>query len=90
MSVIIQVQTFESDVLIDFAEEIILLEVCLCYSNRYLQITTRNSHNMSVARVQPLKSLSISSWLAELHMECYKRNLENYDTIKVSSQISLN
>lgn len=29
-------------------------------------------------------SLDVSSWLAELHMECYKKHLEDYETIKVS------
>lgn len=29
-------------------------------------------------------SLAVSSWLADLRMECYKKNLENYDTVKVS------
>jgi hypothetical protein len=29
-------------------------------------------------------SLNVSSWLAELHMECYKKHLEDYETIKVS------
>ena len=28
-------------------------------------------------------SLAVTSWLAELHMECYKKNLEDYDTVKV-------
>ncbi len=28
-------------------------------------------------------SLAVSSWLANLRMECYKKNLENYDTVKV-------
>ena len=30
------------------------------------------------------ESTSISSWLAELRMECYKKHLEDFDTIKVS------
>ena len=29
--------------------------------------------------------LDIGSWLAELHMECYKKNLENFETIRVSA-----
>ena len=28
----------------------------------------------------------VDSWLAELHMECYKKNLENFDTLKVSGE----
>lgn len=27
--------------------------------------------------------LTVSSWLAELRMECYKKHLEDYETIKV-------
>ena len=30
-------------------------------------------------------NLPISTWLSELHMECYKKNLEDFDTIRVSS-----
>lgn len=30
-------------------------------------------------------SLDVTSWLAELHMECYKKNLEHFETIKVSA-----
>ena len=29
-------------------------------------------------------NLDVSSWLAELHMECYKKHLEDYETIAVS------
>lgn len=29
---------------------------------------------------------AVSRWLADLRMECYKKNLENYDTVKVSRQ----
>lgn len=35
-------------------------------------------------KAEPLE-MSLSSWLAELRMECYKKNLENFDTIKVSA-----
>ena len=31
-----------------------------------------------------LENMPIDKWLAELHMECYKKNLEKYNTIKVS------
>lgn len=31
-----------------------------------------------------LDNLPISTWLSDLHMECYKKNLEDYDTIRVS------
>lgn len=31
--------------------------------------------------------LDVSSWLAELHMECYKKHLEDYETIKVSRAV---
>jgi hypothetical protein len=30
----------------------------------------------------PPGSTSVSKWLAELHMECYKKNLEHFDTVK--------
>lgn len=31
------------------------------------------------------ENTSVSRWLAELHMECYKKNLENFDSVKVST-----
>ena len=31
-----------------------------------------------------LENLEVSSWLTDLHMECYKKHLEGYETIKVS------
>ena len=34
------------------------------------------------------ENLDISSWLAELHMECYKKHLEDYETIKVCVCVS--
>jgi len=37
------------------------------------------------SKTQPLENTSVSTWLAELHMECYKKNLENFDTIRVSA-----
>ncbi len=33
--------------------------------------------------------LTVSSWLAELRMECYKKHLEDYETIKVRYFIAL-
>lgn len=35
-------------------------------------------------KTEPLEHTSVSRWLAELHMECYKKNLENFDTVQVS------
>ena len=35
-------------------------------------------------KTEPLENTSVSRWLAELHMECYKKNLENFDTVQVS------
>ena len=35
-------------------------------------------------KLEPPESTSVSRWLAELHMECYKKNLEHFDTVKVS------
>lgn len=34
-----------------------------------------------------LENMPIDKWLAELHMECYKKNLEKYNTIKVSELV---
>lgn len=34
-------------------------------------------------------TLSISRWLADLRMECYKKQLEDFDTIKVRDFIEL-
>ena len=36
-----------------------------------------------------LENMSIDKWLAELHMECYKKNLEKFNTIKVSGSLQL-
>jgi hypothetical protein len=33
-------------------------------------------------KLEPPESTSVSRWLAELHMECYKKNLEHFDTVK--------
>lgn len=35
----------------------------------------------------PIEKMSISAWLAELHMECYKKYLEDFDTVKVSDSL---
>ena len=35
-------------------------------------------------KVDHPENTSVSHWLAELRMECYKKNLENFDTVKVS------
>ena len=35
-------------------------------------------------KTEALENTSVSHWLAELHMECYKKNLEHLDTVKVS------
>jgi cobalamin biosynthesis protein CbiG len=37
---------------------------------------------MSTKTGAPLESTPISDWLEELHMECYKKNLEDFETIK--------
>ena len=31
------------------------------------------------------ENTAVSHWLAELRMECYKKNLENFDTVKVGA-----
>ena len=36
------------------------------------------------AMTSKAQTTSITTWLAELRMECYKKNLENYETIRVS------
>ena len=41
---------------------------------------------MSTKAGVPLERTPISDWLEELHMECYKKNLEDYETIKVSAE----
>ncbi|CAI8014106.1 hypothetical protein GBAR_LOCUS8851 [Geodia barretti] len=33
-------------------------------------------------KLEPPESTSVSRWLAELHMECYKKNLEHFDNVK--------
>ena len=38
-------------------------------------------------KARSLENKSISSWLAELRMECYKKNLDDFDTIRVSSLV---
>ena len=35
-------------------------------------------------KAELLEVTSVSRWLAELRMECYKKNLENFDTVQVS------
>ena len=45
-------------------------------------VCTQRKRIMTTKR-EPPESPTISTWLADLHMECYKKNLENYDTIKV-------
>ncbi len=39
---------------------------------------------MTTNKTDSVCSVTISSWLADLHMECYKKNLEEYENIKVS------
>ena len=35
---------------------------------------------------ETLADQTVSNWLKDLRMECYKKNLEDYDTIKVWSK----
>lgn len=54
----------------------LLTHVCFLETCRNCKMTSKT---------QPLENTSVSTWLAELHMECYKKNLENFDTIRVSA-----
>ena len=36
-----------------------------------------------VFKREPLENQPVLTWLKELHMECYGRNLEKYPTLKV-------
>ena len=36
-----------------------------------------------------LENMSIDKWLAELHMECYKKNFEKFNTIRVSKRLDV-
>ena len=49
-------------------------------NRRILQFANTITTNMAGT----VENLPISTWLSDLHMECYKKNLEDYDTIRVS------
>ena len=53
-----------------------------------VRVSRRNRKTMTSAG-DILENMSIDKWLAELHMECYKKNLEKYNTIKVSELVYL-
>ena len=48
-----------------------------------LPVSTVQAPRKMTTKAADSLSLDISSWLAELHMECYKKPLEDYQTIKV-------